>query len=171
MIFADGEGGSSAGWVAAFLAIAGAIGSLVVTVMNAKHRNKQESDQSALGPLREALDRQQREIERREAHEKNLMDAFDQAYEEQMKVQVDLSELYGNYCLVYDHMKRLAATCKRLGEDPGELPPQCARPNRPDRRAQEFRANTLKQQSKSISESSLSIGVPKSQPGTNSDPK
>lgn len=152
-MFAEGEV-SSAGWVAAAIATLSAIGTLVVTVMNAKHRNKQESDQNALAPLREALDRQQRELERREIHEQDLMKAFDQISEEQIACQVALVDLYGEYVRVHDHLKRLAAAVKACGQDPGDLPQLRERPVRVDRKAIEFRSNTLKQQSKSISDSS-----------------
>lgn len=175
MIVAEGEVANAAGWVTAAVAILSAVGSLVVLLMNTRHRNKQEADASALTPLREALahqgetlDRFQRELEKREGHIRELDQAFDQASEEHAQCQVTVSELYGALVLQHDYVKRLGAICVRNGDDPGELPKLPPKPKKPDRVALEFRARTLKQQTISIAESSAII--PKSPPTPGASP-
>lgn len=102
-------------------------------------------DKSALGPLREALDRQQKQIEQRDSHIVELSEAFDQLSEEHSVCQVEQVEMYGHFRLLHDFAARVARACRRLGEDPGDVPPMPPPPSRPDRQEAEFRRRQLQQ--------------------------
>jgi uncharacterized membrane-anchored protein YhcB (DUF1043 family) len=121
------------------------LGVLVSGVIGARHKNSQERDRSALAQYREVADRLQRQVETLQAHVVDQAEAVDQLTEEHTACQVELADLYGACVLLHDFAKRTAACCKRLGDDPGEVPPLPARPHRPDRAAAEFRRRSLQQ--------------------------
>jgi hypothetical protein len=141
----------SDGQITALGAVLGALITGLVTalvmLLNAWHKNRQEaaasahkisqeSERSAIEQYREVADRQQKQIERQDAHIQRMQDAVDCLTDEHTHCQVSLTALYGVLDRLYDYAVRVAHCCRRLGEDPGEPPPLPPRPERPARDAE-----------------------------------
>ena len=144
----------SAEAVVAVLAGVGGAATAVITVFiayaNARHKNRIEADNAALSQYREAVDLQQRQIERLDAHLRSLTEAFGKLSDEHGDCQVEMAALYGELVRLHDYARRVRDTCRRLGEDPGPPPELPERPERPDRNAAEFQRRTLQQTTQSL---------------------
>lgn len=138
------------------------IAAAVVKLFDARHKNKQEAEATAITQYREVADRLQKQIERQDSHIGELSGAIEEMGEEHVACREELVATYGVVLLLYDFSRRAAAALKRLGEDPGEVPPLPPKPSRPDRSAREFRARSLAQDTRSLHESSAVL--PKPQP-------
>lgn len=152
----------------AVLAVMGGVGALVTAVVssvilyqNSRHERKQKSDAAALVHIRAAADLQQRQIERLDAHVLELQSALDQLAEEHTDCRVDVETLYGEYVRLHDYARRVAETLRKLGGDPGAVPPLAERPERPEREAlAEARRRMLSQTTSHLNRGSLAVPPP-----------
>ena len=154
------------------LAIMGGLGALIAGVItpvvtaiilyqNARHRRSKETDADSLLHLRAAADLQQRQIERLDAHVGEMQSAIDQLADEHSNCRVEIEALYGEYVRLHDYARRVTETLRKLGGDPGDLPPLAERPDRPDRdEAIEHRRRTLAQNTENLSKLSGAVPPP-----------
>lgn len=150
----------STGTAAALLSGAAVVIAAIVAGYKAWHVIRQERDRTALGQYREVADRQQRQIERQDALIEEFSEKVRSLTDDHAACQVELAEQYGHLVLMHSFAKRVAACCRDLGRDPGDLPPLPERPKRHDREREEFEQRTLAQKTKNVQQLSGIIPPP-----------
>lgn len=145
--------------VSAAAVLAPVIAGAVVVVLRALSVRKAtdaetdaKRDKSALGPLRDALDRQQRQIEAQAAHSQRQQEVIDRHVAKYRACREGLIAQYGHLVRMRDFARRMAAAVRRLGdgdgvgqEEPPPLPPDPAVRGREEEDSDEFEWRQLRQ--------------------------
>lgn len=131
------DGGASAGdwvgWLGGAAALFTAVGTVVVSVLTARHRNREETRQALHKESEETkarestekdgvIDRLERQQDRMQRQVDQLLGALDVTREAEAQCERRLERIYGYLRLNHDFACRLAGVAKRLGQDPGEVP-------------------------------------------------
>jgi hypothetical protein len=131
------DGGASAGewvgWLGGAAAFATAVGTVIVSVLTAWHRNREETRQAQHKESEETagresnekdalIDRLEKQQDRMQRQVDQLLGALDVTREAEARCERRFERVYGYLRLNHDFACRLAALARRLGQDPGEVP-------------------------------------------------
>lgn len=143
MTFADVAIGE--GWLVGIAGIVTAAGAVLVSVLNQQHRAKLDELAGAAQNFQAIIDRQERQIDRYEASQKEHGDALSQVLEEHSECRETMVQQQGQIAMLVDCVRRQHQAILDLGGKPDPLPDFAAIPLPPVSGSAQFTRRTLEQ--------------------------